>query len=193
MTARTSDPLASPVLAADLAEYLGVDATDPLLPGVLLSATDSVIQFLGYDLEPRDWTLTLWDWPYSGTKTWPNLSPSPHSLDRVIPLPYAALISVTSVEVYGSVTTDYVSRYSALVFNAGIPRDEYKSNTDPAIVVNYRAGRDPVPEAINQAIMALAAFRYEHRGECDANESLTKSGARDMLKPWVSPCNVVVF
>lgn len=193
MTVKTSDPLVSPVTAQELADYAVLDAADPAIPSVLLIATDAVIQFLGYDLTPRNWVLTLWDWPHTGTKTSPNLYPSVHSLDRVIPLPYAALVSVTSVEAYGVATTDYVAREDMIVLNRGIPRDEYQDNADPALVVEYNAGLSPIPEAVRQAILAMGAYLYEHRGACDVTDALKASGANRMLQPYVNPRNVVVF
>ena len=191
MTARTNDPLVSPVTNAEAADYIGVDDTDPLLPGILLSATDAVIRAIQYDLEPRDWTLTLWDWPIVGTRTRPNLSRPAYEFKREIKLPYAALISVTSVSAYGEAVTDFVQRETSIVFNRGLARETYANNEDPAIVVEYRAGFDPVPEPIRQAILMVAAFLFEHRGACDGQQALWRSGAKSLLVPWMK--QAVVF
>jgi hypothetical protein len=41
-----------------------------------------------------------------------------------------------------------------------------------------------VPTAIKTAIMMIAAFMYEHRGQCDANDAIKKSGAANLLRPY---------
>ena len=191
MTARTNDPLVSPVTNAEAADYIGVDDNGPLLPGILLSATDAVIRLIQFDLEPRDWTLTLWDWPIVGTRTRPNLSRPAYEFKREIELPYAALISVASVSAYGEPVTDFVQRENSIVFDRGLARETYADNEDPAIVVEYRAGFDPVPEPIKQAILMVAAFLFEHRGACDGQEALWRSGAKSLLVPWMK--QAVVF
>lgn len=184
MTAKTSEPIVSPVTVQELADWLGADVNDPLLTPLLNSATDAAIRFLNYDLEPRAWTLTLWDWPVFGTKTWPNVGKPVSRLKREIELPYAAIQSVTSVEVYGNVITDYVTRDNSIVFAKGVPYDRYKENEDPAIVVNYTAGLDPISDSIKDGIKMLAAFMYEHRGECDVMQGLQRSGAAMLLQPY---------
>lgn len=184
MTARTSDPIVSPVTAQELADWLGADASDPLLTPLLSSATDAAIQFLNYDLEPRTWTLTLWDWPVYGAKAWPNVGDPVSRLKREIELPYAAIQAVSSVEVYGNVITDYVTRENSIVFAQGVPYDRYKENEDSAIVIEYTAGLDPVSDSIKDGIKMLAAFMYEHRGECDVMQGLQRSGAAMLLQPY---------
>lgn len=184
MTAKTTDPLVSPVTASELADWVGVDSSDTLLAPLLLSATDAVIRFLGYDLEPREWTLTLWDWPAFGTRTWPNLVPAPYYLAREINLPYGAVQSVSFVEIYGQATALYTVRNDSLVLEQGVPYERYKDNTDPAIEVTYTAGLVPISASITDAIKMLAAFMYEHRGACDVMEGMARSGAAMLLQPY---------
>ena len=191
MTAKTIDPLVSPATDAELAAFIGVDDTDPILPGLLLSATDAVIRAIQYDLEPRDWVLTLWEWPIYGTRTYPNISRAPYNLKREVQLPYAALISVASVTVYGDAVTEFVQRDTSIVLPRGLEREGYLDNDEPAILVEYRAGFDPVPEPITQAVLMVAAFLFEHRGACDGQEALYRSGAKSLLIPWMK--TTVIF
>ena len=191
MTAKTNDPLVSPVTNAQAADFIGVDDTDPILPGLLLSATDAVIRAIQYDLDPRDWTLTLWEWPIVGTRTAPNLARAPYSFKREIELPYAALVSVSAVTSYGDPVTDFTQRETSIIMPRGLAKETYKDNDEPAIVVEYRAGFDPVPEAIRQAIIMVTAFLFEHRGACDGQEALWRSGAKSLLLPWMK--QAVVF
>lgn len=184
MTVKTTDQLVSPVTASELADWVGVDSADTLLPPLLLSATDAVIRFLGYDLNPRQWTLTLWDWPAVGARTWPNLVPAPYYLAREINLPYGAVQSVSLVEVYGQATALYTVREDSLVVEQGVPYERYKDNTDPALVVTYTAGLEPITPSITDAIKMLAGFLFEHRGACDVMDGLTRSGAAMLLQPY---------
>jgi uncharacterized phiE125 gp8 family phage protein len=197
MTAQTLDPVVSPVSTADLAAWLGVDAADPVLPALLVGATGRVIRFLGYDLIARDWVLTHWDWPTVGTPTKMGLSASPGAYAREIDLPYAKLVGVDTVTLYGDETVQYIERTDSIILPDFVPRPMNKSNDTPAMIVEYSAGFGltgaNVPGEIKQGITTLAAFEYEHRGACDATEALRKSGAREMLQPWVKPSNVVVY
>lgn len=185
MSVRTSAALVSPVTAADLAEYLGVDPADPLISGVLLAATDAAIRYLQYDLNPRAWVLTLWDWPHEGTRHGRSVSRQNYYLQREIQLPYAAIQSVETVTTYGTAVAlaDVIIREDSIILPLEIISERYKYNESPAIVVNYTAGLNPIPEAVNQAILMTGAYLYEHRGECDADGGLARSGGRMLLQP----------
>ena len=60
--------------------------------------------------------------------------------------------------------------------------------------VTYTSGYgtiDDVPINIKMAVLNLAAYMYEHRGECDAAQALYKSGAADMVVNYKT--NLVVI
>lgn len=179
MTTKTNDQIVSPVKTADLAAWLGVAITDPLLPDLLTAATDSVRNYLGGDLLRRAWTLTEWDWPGEGK-----------ALASEIYLP--KLLSVTSVKVGGIVTTKYVQRAASLMFPS--PLRGSKDKTAPDLEIVYFAGygltHDTVPPVIRQAIKILAAYSYEQRG-CNEQTVITDSGVASMLTPLRE--QVVVF
>jgi hypothetical protein len=50
--------------------------------------------------------------------------------------------------------------------------------------VEYTAGMDVIPAAIKLGITTIAAFMFDHRGACDAEFALAKSGAINFLKPY---------
>jgi len=196
--AKTTDPLVSPVTAQEVQDWLVLPGAEPTIPALLKSATGAVIRFLGYDLLARDWTLTHWDWPTIGTSTSPSLSGQNGELQKEIKLPYANLLSISSVSLFGQTTTDFITRIESIVFDPYYVHSIYTGqNEDPAIVAQYRAGygetADDIPEDVKQAILQLAAFNFEHRGSCDATQALMKSGAREMLQPYVAPENVVIY
>jgi hypothetical protein len=41
-----------------------------------------------------------------------------------------------------------------------------------------------VPGAIRTAIMMIGGFIYDHRGGCDAEDALKKSGAMNLLRTY---------
>ena len=194
----TTDPIVAPVTQQELMDWLVLPLTDPTLAQLLTAATGSVIRFLGLDLLERDWTLTHWDWPTSGTAALPTLSRQNGGALREIVLPYANLLAVSSVEVYGEAVTNFIQRADSIVLEPlDVTLSATGTNTDPALVVAYSAGygatNADVPSDIKQAILQLAAFNYEHRGSCDATQALTKSGARELLQPYQSAANLVLY
>ena len=192
MTVRTTDTLVPPVTAQELADWLVISNTDPLIPGVLISATDATIRYIGYDLITREWELTHWDWPTTGTVSRPSVSRQDYYHDRLIKLPYSNLLSVEDVKLYGTSTTNFIAREDAIILTTpNVAIDSQQNNAEPAIFVQYKAGygatAQDVPAPIRQAILMVAAYIYEHRGECAADMAVLKSGARDMLVPYINP------
>jgi len=188
----TTAAVVSPVTEQALIDYLVLPATDPNLAGLLKSATGAVIRYLGYDLLARDWVLKHWDWPTSGTTANPTLSGQAGYAKREIVLPYANILSVDSVLVYGTASTDYETRTDSIVFgSSAVIFSNDGDNQDPAIEVGYSAGfgatDDDVPEEIKEAILLLAAFMYEHRGACSSLNQIKESGAESLLIPWRNP------
>lgn len=183
MNAYTNDELVSPVSAQALADWLRLDDTsDPLLASMVLSATQCVIDYIQRDLMPRDWQVTYHDWPKSrqGRQLhygWPGYQDG-------VELPYAQLISVDTVTVYGELlTADEYTVINELPAKVRFKTITQQSN-QPAVVVTYRAGFDSVPQAIKTAITMIAAFMHAHRGACEASQAITLSGAATLLHPY---------
>jgi uncharacterized phiE125 gp8 family phage protein len=189
MRAYTNDPLQSPVTNQSLADWLRLDdETDPLLPVCLLAATQIVVDFLQRDLIARDWAVSYEQWPEAVS---PRHGVSQHysKLLNRIEMPYAQLISVDTVEVYGETVTDYriADTLPATIKFTGWPVTT-SGIDEPAIVIAYRAGfgetAADVPEPIKSGILMIAAYIYAHRGACEASEAIKMSGAATLLQPW---------
>jgi uncharacterized phiE125 gp8 family phage protein len=189
MRAYTNDPLQSPANEQSLADWLRLDdATDPLLRSCIILATQIAVDYLQRDLLARDWVVSYEQWPEAVT---PRHGVSQHysKLLNRIEMPYAQLISVDTVTVYGEAVTEYraADTLPATIKFTGWP--VITSTVDePAIVITYRAGfgelPTDVPEAIRSAIVMIAAYIYTHRGACEALEAIKMSGAAILLQPW---------
>lgn len=172
---------------AELAGWLGVDATDTLLPVFTVAATSAAIEFLQSELISRQRNVIYQDWPTVGTNTAPSISRNNAQLVQYITLPYARLISLEEAKLDGVVTTDFKvvdNLPSQLYFNSVAVSQE---NGEPVLTVLYTAGYGAigdVPQAIKSAVSMLAAYMYEHRGSCDATSALDQSGAAMALTPY---------
>ena len=175
------------VTNAELAYWLGVDATDRLLPIFAIAATSAAIEYLQSELISRTRRVVHQEWPGIGTDTSPTISRNNINSMRYIDLPCSRLISVQSVLIGGVATTDYkqVDNLPAQLYF-----DTYAAiyeKGDPVLVVDYTAGYgdiNAVPQAIKSAVSMMAAYMYEHRGACDATNALDQSGAAMALEPY---------
>ena len=172
---------------AELADWLGVDDTDPLLPVMATTATSAAIEFLQSELISRQRQTIYQEWPSVGTNTAPSISPNNISSKLYIDLPYARLISVDFLILGGTITTDYkevISLPAKLYIDSPVVTSE---TGNPAISVTYTAGYGAiadVPQAIKSAVSMLAAYMFDHRGACDAMSALDQSGAAMALTPY---------
>ena len=187
----TLDPLVSPVSTQELADYLRLDDnSDPVLQMMIDDASDMIMRYIGYDIstEPREWTLTLQDWPYTGTRSNVSIGRLGSYANHQVPLLYAALIGVVEVSLSGElVTADHykvISEPASICLN---PTYFTKQCDDPAIVVKYTAGMPQPPSAIKSAVIKVAAYLYEHRGLCTPEDALNSVGAKNSLAAYRNP------
>jgi len=191
-----------PVVAADLATWLGVPATDPLLTPLLASSRDSCERYLGmgfitqvwkqmYDLYPlsAEW----WDGVRDGPVTQVTKVPQMFSLARwpLVSVASVSFFDEEDVATVADVTSYYTSKTSrppTVSLRQGFTWPTPSYRVADAVVIEYTVGfgaaATSVPDAIKNGIKTLAAFQYEHRGECDAEEALLRSGAVEFLKPY---------
>ena len=191
--AYTTDPLVAVGTVARLADWLRLDDdTDPVLPGLLITATDLVRAYIGKELNPREYIAEWQHWPFEGTATHPNLSPQNIVYKDRVKLPWAALISVESVEVYGESAT-----YTAIIPRAEVclPKIPTIESTceNPAIKIEYTAGFATVPESIIEAVIMVAGFLFSRRGDCTTTNPIMESGAAQLLTPYRDGSRVAIL
>ena len=177
MQATPATDTVSPVTAAELAAFIGVDASDPLLAGILLAATDAVIRYLNQDLIQREWVGLI----KAPTSTGWQLSP--YTLPQTtFELPYTALVSVEAVMTTDLTDVQYVLQSKRKPARITLLDWDYQTDVEVEYTAGIAATAADVPAAIKSGIMMLAAFLYDHRGECDAMDAIKRSGAANMLK-----------
>jgi hypothetical protein len=165
----------SPVTAAELAQFIGASSDDPLLDGILTAATDAAIRYINQDLSPRDWVgivpvpdpVRLQLSPYTEPKT-------------TFELPYTGLVEVSSVTGNGGDDLAYTLQDQRRPARITVHDWDFLSE----IRIEYMAGMSSIPVAVKSAIMMLAAYLYDHRGDCDADGGIQRSGAAMLLRPY---------
>lgn len=181
------------VTAAEVAAWLGIEEDDALIPMLSKSATSTAIDYLGMELISRSRRLTYRTWPTTGTDTSPSLSCRNDCLKREIELPYShTATTITTALFFNGAETPHTLSGKPFTFYIDTipPFDEGQL----AVLVEYETGYasiDDVPEQIKMAVLSMVAFMYEHRGTCDANEAMAKSGALDLLLTYKT--DLVVF
>lgn len=193
----TTDALVSPATAQQLIDWSKLDSDDPNIESSLLVATRLVISFLSLELLPRTYALTYEDWPTIGTAGGSKLSMSTCAYKSRVDLPYANLLSITSVTADGEVlTTDDYRILPGKPYQIDFD-SIYTSNDDnPALEVVYSAGYGAasadVPEPIIQAIVMCAGYIHSHAGGCDTGNALKASGASEILTPYAVTAGIAI-
>lgn len=169
---------AGAVAPATLADRLGVDASDPMLPGLILAATDAARVYLRRSVTPTQYQLNLQAWPVVGAVgNW--ISGHRAQLAAAVELPYTGpLISVDSViDADGQPVTDYTA-------TPGNPARLSMTTPRDGLTITYTAGWSIVPPVVTEAILMISAYMFEHRGECDTGDVIKASGAAWLLSSY---------
>lgn len=183
------------ITAAEFAAFVGTSETDPLIPMLSISATDSISRYLEMELIDRQRRMTSICWPIVGTDTSPSLSRPDATIEPDIKLPYSHTATTVDISLaYGqAVTPDLLKGKPFIIRFDTFPTISFDGD-ELALDVTYTTGYgtiDDVPIVIKMAALSLAAYLYEHRGECDAAQALYKSGAADSVASYKT--NLVVM
>jgi hypothetical protein len=175
MQATPQTDTVSPVTVNEFAAFIGASAADPLLPGILQAATDATIRSINQDLLSREWVGIVPALTPTRLQLSPYIDPS-----STFELPYTALISVQEVTGNDAQVLEYEVEANRRPAKVKVLGWDYMSE----IRIEYTAGMPFVPGAIKTAIMMIASFIYDHRGGCDADDAVKKSGAMTLLRPY---------
>jgi len=169
------EKVVSPVTVSEFVSWLRIeDTSDPMLNILLESATQKAINFTGRSFIEQTVIVQYDGYPGAGTSTGglDMLRPIPYEW---IVLPYSPLVSVEEVSIVDpdgdvEIVDDEFYRVdirgSRINFKGVYPALDSKD----FLVIEYKAGFGDacdVPSGIKMGIMKIAAWSYEHRGDCD--------------------------
>lgn len=199
---QTVAPAAEPYSASDLATWLRLAGSETaILEALIKQARQEIEDLTGLALINQTWKLTLDRWPGYAEPWWDGIRQGHINLMRGqagwVTLPRYPLSSVTSVTTYDQagastaivvadifdVDTQQTPGRLALKSGQAWPtatRDT--SAIEVVYVAGYGASSSSVPATLTGAVRDLAAWMYEHRGECDAATALRKAGIADRLR-----------
>jgi uncharacterized phiE125 gp8 family phage protein len=178
-TAHHETPAATPEDLRELLRLNESDETDAYLNGLLLAATMYAEKYLNRTFIYSDLTRQ-----YEVKDDRSTLALERYR-DTTIYLPYGPVIFVDrvyAVDMYGAETEidvyrlDIVSSPAKLLISQSFCFD-----VDGLVKIDYTAGYGEyaanIPAPIVQGVLQHAAYMYEHRGDCEANEAAKMSGA----------------
>lgn len=199
---RLANPASEPVTAAEVKDQLRITGTDDdaLIELYIQSARELCEELTGLALITQTWKLTLDHWPggaedwWDGVRTLPisELRASARHYDVVIPrYPLQSIQSITAddtaVTVADVFITDTQQMPGRLVIKRGATWPTVLDRAN-GIEISYTAGygsdASSVPAALRLALMQMASYMYEHRGDCDTMDAYKASGANTAFERY---------
>lgn len=200
----TTPPASEPVTAADVKNQLELDVSDTSkdtqIELYIESSRQMVEEYTGLALITQTWTLTLDHWPNDREQWWDGVKQG--SLKELwasgrasmVLLPRYPLQTVDSITADGTAVTiadtfitDTSQRPGRLVIKRGAAWPTVIDNA-AGIVIEYTSGyganATDVPAALRLAIIQMAAYMFEHRGDCDTDDAMMKSGAKSLMNTY---------
>ena len=199
-------PTVEPVTLQELKAHLRLDdstAEDSLLSGLITVAREMAEDYTRRALITQTWKMFMDSFPGGRSgQWWDGVREGALSelvgVGGVIEIPLGPLQSVTHIKTYDdsdvattfSSTNYRVSAYSSergrISLRDGQTWPTFERNIDGIeiqFVAGYGATGASVPGGIKEAIKAEAAYRYEHRGDCDA-AGMASSSAMSLLSRY---------
>jgi len=198
-------PATEPVTAADVKNQLELDVSDTSKDSqielYITAARQLVEEFTGLALITQVWKLTLDRWPSNQTKWWDgvrdgavqDLVESGRASQILLPrYPLQSVDTITAddaaVTIADVFITDTAQKPGRLIVKRGATWPVILDNAN-GIEITYSAGyganATDVPAALRLAIIQIAAYMFEHRGDCNTENVIDKSGASVLLKSYM--------
>jgi uncharacterized phiE125 gp8 family phage protein len=204
----TEPPATEPVSVADLKSQLRIDDSteDALLATYIEAARGLIEEFTGLAFIAQEWRLTLDHWPAGREPWWDGIQQGAigdlYQRGRAaeVFMPRYPLAQVDEIRVFdldGSPTVvnvadtfivDTAQRPGRLVLKFGATWPVVLENAT-GIEIEYTAGYTAaavVPAPMRLAVLQMAAYMYEHRGDCAGADAYAKSGAKSLIAPFVA-------
>lgn len=200
-------PTVEPVTLKELRDHLRISHTDEdsYLEDLITEARQEIEDITGIALNTQTWMMTLDHWPPGATKWWDGMQQGhineihTGSQFRAVELSRYPLISVTGINVYDTsdnataVTVATVFEVNTAKLRGTITLKDGQTwpvalRETAAIEITYTAGYGAtaaaVPAPLRRAVKNMAAYMYEHRGDCDTADAYRISGAANILRRY---------
>lgn len=197
-------PASEPVTAADVKAQLELDVSDTSkdtqIDLYISTARQMIEEYTGLALIDQTWRLELDNWPSVAEPWWDGVRELPRSAltdsgraaDVLLPrYPLQSVDTITAdstaVTIADVFTVDTAQKPGRLVIKLGgsLPVITETSN---GIKISYTAGyganASDVPAALRLAIIQMAAYMFEHRGDCNTESAMINSGAQSMINAY---------
>lgn len=197
-------PASEPVTADDVKNQLELDVSDTSkdtqIDLYITAAREMVEEYTGLALMTQTWQLTLDRWPNDREEWWDGVRQTAitelvsggRASNIIIPrYPLQTVDSIkadgTAVTVGDTFITDTQQRPGRLVLKRGVTWPVVLDNAN-GIEIEYTAGyganATDVPAAIRLGIIQMAAYMFEHRGDCDTASAMKMSGAESLINTY---------
>jgi len=197
-------PLAEPVSVFDVKNQLEIDTADTdkdfQIELYITASREMVEEYTGLALITQTWKLTLDHWPndrqqwWSGTRQGSINDLLQSGRASQVLLPRYPLQSVDAISSDGVAVTvasvfivDTQQKPGRLIVKRGATWPSVLDNAN-GVDIEYTAGYGisalDVPAALRLAIIQMASYMFEHRGDCDTASAMKKSGAQSMVNAY---------
>ena len=197
-------PFCEPVSVLDVKSQLELDADDSTkntqIELYIAAAREMVEEYTGLALITQVWKLTLDHWPNDRQQWWSGTRQG--SVDELMQsgrasqvlLPRYPLRSVDTINSDGVAVTiatvfivDTQQKPGRLIVKRGYTWPVVLDNAN-GIDIQYTAGygqdSSDVPASLRLAIIQMAAYMFEHRGDCDTASAMKMSGAQSLVNSY---------
>jgi hypothetical protein len=188
----------------DVKSQLELDADDSTkntqIELYITAAREMVEEYTGLALITQVWKLTLDHWPNDRQQWWSGTRQG--SVDELMQsgrasqvlLPRYPLRSVDTINSDGVAVTiatvfivDTQQKPGRLIVKRGYTWPVVLDNAN-GIDIQYTAGygqdSSDVPASLRLAIIQMAAYMFEHRGDCDTASAMKMSGAQSLVNSY---------
>jgi len=201
-------PAIEPVTAAELRTQIKADVgvvSDAEANTIIAQARNFIEEMSGLALINQTYRLTLDNWPGYYEPWWDGVRQTAVTelmggRPRVVTFPRYPLSSISEVRTYNEAgtatvitvatffTVDIESRPGRLGLKAGQVWPTAMQDIN-AVQIDYVAGFGAtaisVPPILRAAVLTLAAYYYDHRGECDMQMAFKLSGTADAVAAYM--------
>ena len=197
-------PSVEPVTATDVKDQLELDAADATkdtqIELYITASREMIEEYTGLAIITQVWKLTIDHWPNDRQQWWSGVRQG--SIDELLQSGRASQVFLPRypLQTVDAINADDVAVTVADVFIVDTQQKPgrlvvKRSATWPTVLDNangidieytagYGASASDVPAALRLAIIQMASYMFEHRGDCDTASAMKMSGAQSLVNSY---------